>query len=74
MQLSDVHAVGDTLRDAQAAAAVGCQTHLVRTGKSHFLTQDVLPDNFPPQTRVHADLAAFADWLLTHETQALEQA
>ncbi len=74
VQLSDVHAVGDTLRDAQAAAAVGCQTHLVRTGKSHFLTQDVLPDNFPPQTRVHADLAAFADWLLTHETQALEQA
>ena len=31
--LSQVHAVGDSLRDAQAAALVGCQTHLVCTGK-----------------------------------------
>lgn len=66
--LSDVHAVGDTLRDAQAAAAVGCQTHLVRTGKSQSLTEDRLPEHFPPGTRVHADLSAFADWLLNHET------
>jgi phenylalanyl-tRNA synthetase beta chain len=33
-QLDQVNAVGDTLRDAQAAAAVGCRTHLVCTGKS----------------------------------------
>jgi hypothetical protein len=25
-----------------------------------------LPDGFPAQTRVHADLAAFADWLLVN--------
>lgn len=68
VQLSDVHAVGDTLRDAQAAAAVGCQTHLVRTGKSQSLTEDRLPEHFPPGARVHADLGAFADWLLNHET------
>lgn len=65
--LSEVHAVGDTLRDAQAAAAVGCQTHLVRTGKSDFLTTNTLPENFPANTRVHADLSAFADWLLNTE-------
>jgi len=67
VQLSEVHAVGDTLRDAQAAAAVGCQTHLVRTGKSELLTEDKLPANFPPHTRVHANLSAFADWLLNLE-------
>lgn len=67
VQLSDVHAVGDTLRDAQAAASVGCQTHLVRTGNSASLLQDELPDNYPPQTRVHADLGAFADWLLNRD-------
>ncbi|MEY4676084.1 MAG: hypothetical protein RLZZ470_591 [Pseudomonadota bacterium] len=71
VQLSEVHAVGDTLRDAQAAAAVGCHTHLVRTGKSESLTQDQLPDNFPPGTRVHADLGAFADWLLGQATTSV---
>ena len=67
VQLSEVRAVGDALRDAQAAAAVGCQTHLVRTGKSEVLTEDKLPVNFPPNTHVHAHLSAFADWLLSHE-------
>jgi len=67
LQLADVHAVGDTLRDAQAAAAVGCQTHLVRTGKSEMLTTNTLPENFPAGTRVHADLSAFVDWLLNTE-------
>lgn len=71
VQLSEVHAVGDTLRDAQAAAAVGCQTHLVRTGKSEILTQDTLPEKFPPGTQVHADLSAFADWLLSHESSGV---
>ena len=74
VQLSDVHAVGDSLRDAQAAAAVGCHTHLVRTGKSEVLNEDVLPDNFPAQTRVHADLSAFADWLLNQDTRPAGEA
>jgi D-glycero-D-manno-heptose 1,7-bisphosphate phosphatase len=68
VQLADVHAVGDTLRDAQAAAAVGCQTHLVRTGKSEMLTINTLPENFPSGTRVHADLSAFVDWLLNTDS------
>lgn len=67
VQLSEVHAVGDTLRDAQAATAAGCQAHLVRTGKSQLLSDDSLPNLFPPETKVHADLSAFADWLLNSE-------
>lgn len=67
VQLSDVHAVGDALRDAQAAASVGCHPHLVRTGKSAALTDNKRPDHFPPQTQVHEDLSAFADWLLSQD-------
>jgi D-glycero-D-manno-heptose 1,7-bisphosphate phosphatase len=63
-QLDQVKAVGDTLRDAQAAAAVGCPTHLVCTGKSEHWTGPGLPEGFPPDTLVHDDLAAFAEWML----------
>jgi D-glycero-D-manno-heptose 1,7-bisphosphate phosphatase len=65
--------VGDTPRDLQAGAAVGCPPHLVLTGKAEALRATlpalqgtpVLPADYPPGTRVHRDLAAFADWLLT---------
>jgi D-glycero-D-manno-heptose 1,7-bisphosphate phosphatase len=63
-QLDQVNAVGDTLRDAQAAAAVGCRTHLVCTGKSEKWKGPDLPEGFPPETLLHDDLAAFAEWLL----------
>jgi len=62
--LDQVHAVGDTLRDAQAAALAGCQTHLVCTGKSEGYSGRTPPENFPPQTMVHDNLSAFADWVL----------
>ena len=62
--LDQVHAVGDTLRDAQAAALAGCQTHLVCTGKSEGYSGITPPENFPPQTMVHDNLSAFADWVL----------
>jgi D-glycero-D-manno-heptose 1,7-bisphosphate phosphatase len=62
--LDQVHAVGDTLRDAQAAALAGCQTHLVCTGKSEGYRGTTPPENFPPNTLVHDNLAAFADWVL----------
>jgi hypothetical protein len=29
-----------------------------------------LPDNFPKETRIHADLAAFADFLIAREATA----
>jgi D-glycero-D-manno-heptose 1,7-bisphosphate phosphatase len=62
--LKEVHAVGDSLRDAQAASASGCIPHLVLTGKGEQFADQALPDTFPAQTRIHADLAAFADWLI----------
>jgi D-glycero-D-manno-heptose 1,7-bisphosphate phosphatase len=54
------------LRDAQAASASGCIPHLVLTGKGEQFVGQALPDTFPSQTRIHTDLAAFADWMLTH--------
>jgi len=67
MDLKGVPAVGDSLRDLQAGAAAGCDPHLVLTGKGEALRGQPLPDHFPVGTRVHADLGAFADWLLgTH--------
>ncbi len=59
-----VHAAGDSLRDLLAGAAVGCVPHLVLTGKGAIYRQQALAPEFPPQTQVHADLAAFAENLL----------
>ena len=60
--LRGVPAVGDSLRDLQAAQPLGCALHLVRSGKGARLLAAATP--LPDGTRVHADLAAFADWLL----------
>lgn len=60
--LRDVPAVGDTLRDLQAAQALGCALHLVRSGKGGRVLAAQTP--LPEGTLVHDDLAAFADWLL----------
>ena len=62
--LHGVHTVGDTLRDLQAGTSVGCVPHLVLTGKGEKFRGQSLPSDFPPDTRVHEDLMAFADWLL----------
>jgi D-glycero-D-manno-heptose 1,7-bisphosphate phosphatase len=64
MDLKGVHTVGDTLRDLQAGAAVGCQPHLVLTGKGEKWRGEPLSDDFPAGTHVHDDLMAFAEWLL----------
>jgi D-glycero-D-manno-heptose 1,7-bisphosphate phosphatase len=75
VDLAHVPMVGDALRDLQAGAAAGCPTHLVRTGKSAELGADgraSLVDKVPG-TIVHADLAAFADWLIRHEREARGQ-
>lgn len=60
IDLRQVHAVGDSVRDMQAAHAAGCVPHLVLTGSGAPTRTDPLPPEFPPGTRVHADLAAFA--------------
>ncbi len=67
IELQGVPSVGDTLRDVQAGSAVGCAPHLVLTGKGAAFRDRVLPEGFPVDTRVHADLAAFAQALLSRE-------
>jgi D-glycero-D-manno-heptose 1,7-bisphosphate phosphatase len=53
-----------------AGVAVGCEPHLVLTGKGVAFKGRKLPDNFPPNTTVHEDLSAFADFLLEREAAA----
>ena len=54
-------------RDVLAGVAAGCEPHLVLTGKGSAYRGRDLPESFPKATRVHADLAAFADFLLARE-------
>lgn len=69
VNLKGVPAIGDSLRDLQAAAAVGCETHLVRTGKAESLSDEAAAELAAkvPGTFVHADLRAAADWLIQRE-------
>jgi D-glycero-D-manno-heptose 1,7-bisphosphate phosphatase len=59
-----VHAVGDSLRDLQAADAAGCQVHLVKTGNGQALLDKLPIDGFPSRTLIHKDLSEFADYVL----------
>lgn len=72
--LAQVPAAGNAVRHVQAAAAAGCPTHLLLTGRSEHLRgrtglgtdadlAALLP-HLPAGTRLHDDLSAFADWLL----------
>jgi D-glycero-D-manno-heptose 1,7-bisphosphate phosphatase len=69
VDLSEVPLVGDSLRDLQAGAAAGCQTHMVRTGNGGLLDDAQLAALLQqvPGTQVHDDLGAFADWLIHNE-------
>jgi D-glycero-D-manno-heptose 1,7-bisphosphate phosphatase len=61
IDLTDVPAVGDSLRDLQAAQAVGARPILVKTGKGErTLSDPALPEGIA----VYDDLAAVADALL----------
>jgi D-glycero-D-manno-heptose 1,7-bisphosphate phosphatase len=60
MSLQGVPCVGDSLRDLQAGAALGCQSHLVLTGKGAPWRGQPLPATFPADTRIHDNLMAFA--------------
>jgi D-glycero-D-manno-heptose 1,7-bisphosphate phosphatase len=66
VNLADVPLVSDNLRDLKAAAAAGCPAHLVKTGRAARLDEEQMAALLQqvPGARVHADLAAFADWLL----------
>jgi D-glycero-D-manno-heptose 1,7-bisphosphate phosphatase len=70
VDLKGVPTVGDTARDLVAGTTAGCEPHLVLTGKGEALRGRTLPDAFPPHTRVHEDLAAFAEYLIARELAA----
>lgn len=73
VDLSQVHAVGDSVRDVQAAVAAGCVPHLVMTGMGAPASTDPLPPEFPPGTHVHTDLAEFATTFIA-EAEAMPKA
>jgi D-glycero-D-manno-heptose 1,7-bisphosphate phosphatase len=59
--LSSVIVVGDSLRDLQAAAAVGAKPCLVCTGKGARMIDDA---QLPPDTQVFDDLSACVNALI----------
>jgi D-glycero-D-manno-heptose 1,7-bisphosphate phosphatase len=65
-----VHTAGDELRDLQAGAAVHCITHLLLTGESEALRgtlqEQQAPADLPEGTHIHHDLAALAEYLISH--------
>jgi D-glycero-D-manno-heptose 1,7-bisphosphate phosphatase len=71
IDLQKIPAVGDSLRDLQAAASAGAVPHLVRTGKGAALDDAGIAHVCAqvPGTTVHADLAAFATHLVLGERQ-----
>ena len=72
VDLRHVPMVGDSLRDLQAAAAAGCEPHLVRTGKAERLDEAELAawQGEIPNLVVHADLSACVDWLIRRDRAA----
>ena len=70
--VAQIVAVGDSVRDAQAAVAAGCDAHLVLTGQSARHRDGSRPDGLPAGVTVHQELSAFADAILARDaTKAL---
>ena len=74
MDLLGVPAVGDAPRDLVAAVMAGCEPHLVLTGKAALYSGRSLPEGYPAGTVVHADLAAFADYLVQKDERPSQSA
>jgi D-glycero-D-manno-heptose 1,7-bisphosphate phosphatase len=66
ISLKGVHSVGDSLRDLQSGFVVGCQPHLVLTGKGQ---KTLDKGGLPPGTRIYPDLATMVDQLLDAPTE-----
>lgn len=62
VNLTGIPAIGDSLRDLQAAAETGCSPWLVLTGNGQLTLSQ---GNLPAGTQVRDDLAAVVDALLT---------
>ena len=70
VDLKGVPVVGDGLRDVQAGVLVGCEPHLVLTGKGAAYRGRPLPPEFPAGTKVHENLGVFADYLIARSAAA----
>jgi len=72
VELRNVPMAVDTLRDLHAAQAAGCQPHLVRSGRAEHLNEAELAGwlQAVPETLVHADLGAFAEYLMRRDAAA----
>ena len=74
VELRNVPAAGDGLRDIEAGVAAGCEAHLLLTGqgaqfRDRLASGEPLPETFPAGTLVHDDLAAFASFILAREAR-----
>ncbi len=68
--LHEVYAVGDSIRDLQAAFAAGAKPILVQTGNGLLSQERIEKEPFDEpfdQVPVFRDLAAFVDRLLSHD-------
>ena len=70
VELQGTPNVGDSVEDLAAGAAVGCEPHLVLTGRGSAYRGLELPPEFPSGTHVHEDLAAFAAFLIDRGSPA----
>jgi len=69
IDLAGVPVVGDTLRDLRAAQAAGGEPHLVQSGRAADIDDEQVRSMLSqvPGARAHADLAAFASFLLERD-------
>lgn len=65
LELNEVFAVGDALRDIQAFADAGCKTILVRTGKGE---ETLKAGTLPEHTLIFADLNEAALHIISENT------
>lgn len=72
VELHGVHMVGASLKDLQTAQAAGCVPHLLRSDRLGDLDDAQLAAlaGQVPGTRVHANLAAFAEFLVQQDRRA----
>lgn len=64
---SQLVVVGDSVRDAGAGVAAGCDTHLVLTGQSAAWRGVGRPPGVPEGVALHDDLLAFAEALVARD-------
>ena len=71
VNLRDVPAVGDSLRDLQAGVAAGCEPHAVLSGKLGEAGEEERGRDLAqvPSVTVHQNLATFVEHLLQRERQ-----